>query len=267
MPVEAHVMRVTKKGPGSDSIYDFVPNIDVPFALGVGGNTALVAYGDTVGTAMLWTGGNVMSAPSGMKRVVALASSGQDRLAVAGATGGVQERTPVTAYKSLATATASSVVAADDYYFIATSSGITRADPIPATPVTTPIGGAPANAILAVSGETVYAAAKEAGSTWGIWRIPSNATNATLLVGGRGVMTSLASDGTHVYWTENNEIWRTTTAGGAAEKIFALAGMAVDHVTADSECLYFWTRRNGERAALRLGPRKPFTTVGPGPSP
>jgi hypothetical protein len=266
MPVEAHVMQVTKKGPGSTPILDLAPNIDIPFALGVGGDTALVAFGDNVSSAMVWNG-DTYTAPSGMKRVSAIASSAQGRIAVAGVTNGVQERTSVALFRQLLAATASSLVAADDYYFAATASGITRIDPVPSTPATTPITGAPGNAILSVSGEVVYAAAKEAGSTWGIWRIASNTTSASLVIGGRGVMSSLASDGTYVYWTENNEIWRTTTSSGvnAPQKIFALVGMAVDHVTADAECLYFWTRRSGEPAALRLGPRKPFSSVGPGP--
>ena len=78
-------------------------------------------------------------------------------------------------------------------------------------------------------------------------------------------MTSLASDSTHVYWTENDELWRVAAGGGAAQKIFAQNGVAVDRVTVDTDCLYFWTKRSTGSAALGVGPRKPFASISSGP--
>jgi hypothetical protein len=265
-PVDVEVMQVAKKGPTKSSVFNQIaaPAGEKPFALAAQGDTALVAFGDGTSAAYAWNG-SLYTAPAGITKVAAIAGIGAGRLAIAGQ-GSVQERTTVAAFRQLLSSAATSLVAADDYYFGATAAGITRIDPFPANVVTTPVAQAPQSALLATgTNGVVHAAAKINNTSWGIWRIASAVPSASLVIDGRAAITSLASDATHVYWTENNEIWRTPVSGGAAQKIFGQAGMSIDHVTLDAECLYFWTRRTGQSAALRLGPRKPFTSVGPGP--
>jgi hypothetical protein len=269
-PVSVAVMQAPKKGPtvAPTVIFNQIAPAanEKPFALGVETNTALVTYGDEMNRAQAWNGTSYL-APVGMTKVNAISGIAAGRIALAGANGVVAERTSVAPFKTLLSATATSLANDGTYYYAATSSGITRIDPIPAIPATTPITGAPQNAILAggPSG-TVYAAAKDgSGPMMGIWRIAGNLAAATPLIGGRGTITSLASDATHVYWTEDDAIWRVGLTGQNPQKIFAQAGMSVRHVTVDAECLFFWTKRAAEVAALRFGPRRPFVTVGPGP--
>ncbi|HVH48023.1 MAG TPA: hypothetical protein VM925_37070 [Labilithrix sp.] len=270
-PIDVKVMSVPKDGGTATSIYDGIAPVqgvdEAPFGLAASGNTAVVAYGNGSSTASVWNG-TLYSAPSGMTKVSAVASRGPGRIALAGTNGTVQERTAASPFKSVLSANAVSLAADPSFYWAATASGITRIDTAPGTPATIAVAGAPPNALLATgTNDVVHAAAKEsAKTTWGIWRV-SNAGSPSVepLVTGRAAVTSLASDATHVYWTESDELWRVASGGGAAQKIFAQAGVALDRVTVDADCVYFWTKRSVGPAALRRGPRKPFATISAGP--